>query len=172
MNDALEADARIVAKEARLRVGRPIDERMEAQVPRDLAAVGKHGIEDGAVGNVEPLVGVDVEDPVAARLLQRVVARGGEVVAPGEVSELDRKLLRLRDRVVARSGVDHNDLVDVADERLQTPFDETGFVPDDECSGQMHSTPPRVAVHGSAVRQAGGQDARTSARVISMPSAP
>ena len=44
------------------------------------------GLADGARrGGLEDLVGVDREDPVAAGVPQRLVARGGEVVAPREV---------------------------------------------------------------------------------------
>jgi hypothetical protein len=105
---------------------------MESEIPGHLSGIVEDSVEQSRCGYLEALVGIDVEDPVASCLLERKVAGSRKIIAPGEMMKLDRKPPRLFDRVVPRSGVDNNDLVGFADERLQAFFDEPGLVADNQ----------------------------------------
>src|SRR5262249_55190578 len=91
VNDAFEADARIIPKESQLRVGGISDAGKKAHPPRRLAAIGECCLKVRAIAYFEPLIGVDIEDPVPGGLLEREIARGREVVAPGKGMERDWK---------------------------------------------------------------------------------
>ncbi len=115
MNGALKANPRIVAKQPRFGVGGPANAGMETKIPGHLAVIGQHRFQMGRVRHLETLVGIDVQDPAARRLVDRKVAGCGEVVAPRKMIEFDWKLPRLFKRVVARPGIDQDDLVYFAD---------------------------------------------------------
>src|SRR4029079_9977847 len=84
VNDAFEANARIVAEQTQLRIGRPTHARKKPQSPAGLAFFDEGPLHGVGVGLLEPLIRVDIENPVAPRLLDGEVARGGKVIAPGK----------------------------------------------------------------------------------------
>ena len=67
----------------------------------------------------EMLVGVEVDDPVAGRVLERAVARIREGAVPGEVHDPGAERPGDLDRGVGRAGVDDHHLVDGARDRLE-----------------------------------------------------
>ena len=99
-----------------------------ARLPPDLAPVGQQQSIGLAIGDLEPLIGIDPKDPVAACVFQREVACGREIVAPSEVMQLNGEPARDLDRVIARTGVNENDLVDVSDKRSQAARYECRFI--------------------------------------------
>jgi hypothetical protein len=102
---------------------------------RDDAQVREQRFERGAVPRGQALVGVDVEDPVAARGVQRGVARGREVVGPAVIDQAGAVLERDRARPVDRTGVRDDDLVDASGERREAAREEALLVADDERGG-------------------------------------
>jgi hypothetical protein len=61
-----------------------------------------------------------------------MVAGCGEIVGPGKMPELDRIPAGDAQRLVARAGIDQDDLIDASDERSKAIFDECRFVADDQ----------------------------------------
>ena len=101
-------------------------------MPRDLADVAKQPGKCIAIGNLQAFVGINIEDPIAARPFDGVVARRREIIAPAEVMQLNRIPPGDVYRVVVRTSVDEKDLVDVSDKRSKTIFDECSLVADDQ----------------------------------------
>jgi len=97
--------------------------------------VDQQRVEARPVPPRDALVGVDVEDPVARRRIERRIARGGEVAGPRVLD--DARAGRLRDlaRVVDRAGVGDDDLVDARGERRKTAFEVPRLVADDQRGG-------------------------------------
>jgi len=87
-----------------------------------------------AIDGAHPLVGVDIEEPVARGLLDGEVARGREIVAPSEMGNLGAVVGRQLDTAINRSGVDDDDLVDHRLERRQAGFKNPLFVANDQRS--------------------------------------
>src|SRR5262245_18046869 len=106
VNETLKPDPRVVSENAKLRIGGPVDPRTELQLPGDFALVANNRVEHSPIGNNKALVRIDIEDPFAARLLQREIAGGRKVIAPGEMVKLDWKLQRLLDRIIRRARID------------------------------------------------------------------
>jgi hypothetical protein len=75
---------------------------------------------DGILRN-EVLVRVEIEDPVARRMVERDVAGIGERAVPREVHDLRPERLGDLDGAVGRTGVDDDDLVDGAVHCLEAP---------------------------------------------------
>ena len=59
----------------------------------------------------EIFVRVKEEDPIALRLFQRAVLRGGKIVLPRMMKDACARRLRHLDRTVGRAGIDDNHLV-------------------------------------------------------------
>src|SRR5260370_1049194 len=97
---------------------------MKPELPCHLVWLGQQLRIFIAPWNLKSLVGIDVQDPVAGRLLQCKVAGRREVVARGKVMQFGWKSAGYFDRPVARAGVDHDDLINVADQRGKTICDE------------------------------------------------
>ena len=68
----------------------------------------------------EPLVAVEDQDPVAGGVLERHVARGGEIILPRKLDHARVVGARHILGLVARAGVDHHDLVDGGARGTQT----------------------------------------------------
>src|SRR5690606_21396577 len=84
----------------------------------------------GAVG-VEDLVGVEVEQPVAAGLLQDAVPGVGEVAVPGEGNHACAAPLGDGHGGVVRPRVPHDDLVGDGADRCEAIGQAAFLVPDD-----------------------------------------
>ena len=136
VNGSVEPDARVVAKQAKLRIGGPVDPRMEAHGPGDFRLVRQRIAQLCGIADDETLVGIDIEDPFAGCLIERKIARGGKIVTPIEAIKRDRKAARSFDGVVARPGINQHDLVDAVGERFKAFFDEPRLVPNDQRGGQ------------------------------------
>src|SRR5262245_25977739 len=145
VNDALKPDPRVVSEKSKLRIGSPVDPRTEPQLPGDFALVANNHVKRSSIGNDKALVRVDIEDPFAARVLQREIAGGRKVIAPGEMVKLDWKTQGLLDRIIRRTRIDDDNLIDDADKRPQAILDEPRFVPDDQRRRQpAHSRLPQA----------------------------
>ena len=59
----------------------------------------------------EIFVSVKEEDPVALRLFQRAVLRGGKIVLPRMMKDACARRLRHLDRTIGRASIDDNHLV-------------------------------------------------------------
>ena len=135
MDDAAESQIVAVAEQPALAVAREAGLGAEQHRARDDVRVGEQRLERDAVPRGQALVGVDVEDPVAARGVQRDVARGREVVGPAVLDQACAVLERDRARPVGRPGVRDDDLVDASGERREAAGEEALLVADDERGG-------------------------------------
>ena len=108
-----------------LAAARTMDLHDEPQhVRRDLAI--DQPAEPAAALGRDRVVGVHPEQPVAARVPQRLVARGREIVAPGEMEQPAAERLDDPRRLVDRAGVDDHHLVDPGPDALQAGRQASG----------------------------------------------
>ena len=134
-----EADVGPVSPQTELAVGRPADLRHELHREAHVRRIGREVLADGRVAaGSHPLVGVDVEDPVAGREVERRVAGEREVGLPLVVPYTRAVPLGDGDGVVGRPGVDDDDLVDQAVQRTEARVEVLGLVADDDRGGQAH----------------------------------
>ena len=91
----------------------------------------EHGPQPPAVLRVEPLVGVEPEDPVAGRVADALVPRGGEVVHPREIDDDGAAVERHLAGPVGRAGVDDDHLVHQVGDRGQAVAEHGLGVPGD-----------------------------------------
>ena len=108
----------------------------------------------GATG--DPLVGVEQHSPVGVGEREGRVARRGEIVAPVEVMHLRAGERCAPRRVVARSGVEHDHLIDPRPRAREAALDAARLVADDHHQCQ--------AGHATIVRWASASIVRTKAR--------
>ncbi|MNY37586.1 hypothetical protein D3C86_1721590 [compost metagenome] len=117
MDHALEADAEVVAEEPKDRrmlaegcLGRPDPVLANQGVARYIPSLEQPSkLRDRLA--LEPLVGVEHEDPVTGGVFEGGVAGGREVAGPGCVEHPGAMALGDGDRPIGRAGVDHDDLV-------------------------------------------------------------
>ena len=119
MDLAAKANPGILAPQPVLEVGRRHAIRRQQQPESDLGGAGQQPLDGGAIAAAESLVGVDVEDPLAASGVERDVARLGEVAAPAVVDHASAVPFRDLDRVIDRAGIDNDDLIDDVADRGQ-----------------------------------------------------
>ena len=111
MHHPAEPDARIVAPQAVFEVRRRVHERPQQNPQRRLPRPMQPPAETIAGDRTDPLVGIEVQDPFAARPIQAGVPRHREAARP-RLLEHDRSVAaRDRDRAIDRPGVDDHDLV-------------------------------------------------------------
>ena len=84
--------------------------------------------EEGLGGDVEHLVGVEDEDPVAAAVLENTVAGVGEVVLPGDGEDFGAEGAGDGDGVVGAAGVAEYDAVNEAGDTFQAADEAGGAV--------------------------------------------
>jgi len=152
MDGVTIADVRVAAEQAqgarRTRPPRFLLAVLDPHVVTRHGLVGQHLLELHRADRLEALVGVEDQHPVAAGLVQRRVAGGGEVVAPGDVDHAGAVALGDQTGVVLGSGVGDDDLVDDRQRRLDGLADPGLLVArDDAQSGglSLHMLPHPVA---------------------------
>ncbi len=134
VNGALETNSRVAPEEPVLRIRGEPGARIETHCAGAKSRLGERRFNRPAVAGADPFVGVDVKDPVAGRVLDRVVSRRGKIVSPlvldepGTVSNGDFPA------VVAGPGVDDDDFIDQAGNRLQTATEVLFLVADNQRS--------------------------------------
>ena len=67
MDDPLEANVGIIPPDSVLEIGRALEPRPQLETERYHARIGEQRLDLGPIRFDEPLVGVDVEDPIAPR---------------------------------------------------------------------------------------------------------
>src|SRR4030095_16402220 len=114
----------------------------------DMARIRELGSELGGRAGAHPLIGVGVEDPLAAREVERVVARRGEVVDPSKLVEPGPGLPGDLPRAVGGPGVHDHHLVRAVADRAEALAEEALLVPDDEHGRQQDTSAHRAAGAG------------------------
>ncbi|CAB4853676.1 unannotated protein [freshwater metagenome] len=78
------------------------------------------------------LIGVDVEDPVGADVVEAKIPGGGEVAVPWSMQHHGAVRLCDRDRVIAAARIDDDDLVAEIADRREAATKMLCFVLDDD----------------------------------------
>jgi hypothetical protein len=145
---AFEFDAQVIGEEADL---------PEAIAPGVFARAADHepvgalrAVQQGREGFPEipagPIVGVQPEDPAAAGELQRSVARGGEIVDPGEGMGLDARLQKGFHGGVLRARVHDDPFHPGQGYAGQQTLEVRRFVPDDAAYGKIQAAVSAAAL--------------------------
>ncbi len=113
-------------------------DEVEALAPRAAEQVAQAA----GVRRLHVLVGVEVDDPVAGRGVDRDVARVGERAVPREVHDLRAERLGDLDGAVGRAGVDDDDLVDDAAQRLEAAGEHLLLVLHDHAQRERQALAP------------------------------
>ena len=152
MDDAAEAQVGAVAKQPVLAIARVAGARPQAHRVARGTRIGEIGLHGAAVEGHDLFVGIDVEDPLPGRGVDRCIARGGKIVGPGAVQEACTEAVRDFRRAIGRTGVDDHDLIDAGDEGAQAGREKPLFVADDQCRGKQRARHAggRVAADGVA----------------------
>ncbi len=108
------------------------------------------------------VVGIHPEDPVAACMPQRLIARGREIVAPGEVEESPAEFLDDLRCVVNRPGVDDHHFIDPRTNARQASRQSPGGVAHDHAQGKTRPVAGALQSQAAARRHL---DARNSPRL-------
>ena len=139
VDDPAEADPRVVPEQPHLPVrgeaGTGMEENIVGHVPR----VRELGPEPGGGGGVDTLVRIDVEDPLAAGEIERVIAGGGEIVPPPELVQARAARGRDLPGAVGGAGVHDHDLVHQPFQGAEAGVEELRLVLDDEARRQEHA---------------------------------
>src|SRR5690348_12873588 len=115
-----------------LRVSRGPGARIEADRAGTQVWVGKLAFQSPTVIGASPFVGVDVEDPVACSLADRMISRRREIVMPliiEHASAIRRCNLAAS---IAGPGIGDDDLIDEPANGPQTGADVVLLVSDDK----------------------------------------
>jgi hypothetical protein len=132
MHCPAEAKTRIVPEQAMLAEGRRVDFRPESNSRRHDCRVIETVPQAASVRQDQPLVGVDIEDPVAAGCGQPFVASPREIAAP-RAFEQDYVIAPGDiERVISRTGVDDDNLVNPTGNGREAAVKELFFVADDQ----------------------------------------
>ncbi len=94
---------------------------------------------------VDDVVGVEPADPVTRRELERGLARGGEVVAPGDPRDPVGVTTRDPKRAVGRAGIDDDDLVDGPCDAREEAWQRRLLIADDHGERNRHGRSPYSA---------------------------
>ena len=127
----------MVAEQAERPVGREPGPGMEQDVVADVRRVRQQRPDRRRRSGSDALVGVDVENPVAPRAIEGVIAGCGEVVRPGELVHPGAVCPRNVHGPIGRAGVDDDDLVDELVERREAGRQEALLVLDDQDSREQ-----------------------------------
>jgi len=138
VHSALKTDAGVVPPQPVLPVGGHRTVWPQQHSKGDLVGTGEEGLERRAVGVDDPLVGIDVENPLACRAIECDVSSFGEVIVPLVSRQLGAVATGNRWRAVHRPGVDHHDLVDNSREGTQAVVQDGLFVSNDQHRGDEH----------------------------------
>ena len=84
---------------------------------------------------IQALVGVDIENEVAGRRFERVIASCGKIVVPGPFKNAGSKRRGNLSRPVGRAGVRYDDLIDLVANRAQALFENRLLIPHDHGGG-------------------------------------
>ena len=143
MDGAAKSDLRVPPEQTMLRVSRAPGARIEPDRARAQTRIVKFAIQDSPVIGARPFVGVDIEYPVAARLVDRIISRRREIVMPLIIENAGA--VRRGDLTAAITGtrIRHDNLVDEPRDRLQTGADVVFFVSDDQSRRNQLPTPTR-----------------------------
>ena len=139
-----EPAGRVRHRRRRLRAAQVVD---VDEIPLDVGRGGRQlGPQPGRVRAGQCLVGVQPEDPLAATVVERLVAGSGEVVVPVPLDDDRAGRPGDLDRVVDRTGVVDDDLIGDRPERRQAAGEVLVLVAHDEAG--RHERRPAAAVHG------------------------
>jgi hypothetical protein len=83
----------------------------------------------------QTLVGVDIEDEVAGRRFERMVASRGEIVVPAPLKNTGSKRRGNLSRAIGRAGICYDDLIDLIANRAQALFEHRLLIPHDHGGG-------------------------------------
>ena len=130
VNGAAEPYLPVAPEQAMLGVSRRPGAGMEPDRARAQARIAKLAIQGSTVVGLCPFVGVDIEYPVAARLVDRIVSRRREIVMPLIIEHAGA--VGRRDLAAAITGtrIRHDNLVHEPRDRLQTGADVVFLVSD------------------------------------------
>nr|WP_291574608.1 hypothetical protein [Bradyrhizobium sp.] len=109
-----EPDPRIVAEQPKFGVSGPANARKKTDAPGNLAFILEREAKAFGIGKLEALIGVDIQDPVSAGLPDCKITCRGKIIAPRKRMNRDRIAASFVDRIVARPGIDNDNLVDDA----------------------------------------------------------
>ena len=132
VDDVAEADAWVVPKQPALAIARHPGAAAKCHGGCDETWVGECDPQRVRVQRPRALVGVDVENPVAAGVSERVVARGREVALPVKGKQPRTKLRSDRRAVVCGTGVDDDDFVGERTDRGEAASKMRCLVSNDE----------------------------------------
>src|SRR5579863_6727034 len=141
VDDPAEADPRVVAEQPELPVRGEAGPWPEQQPVADKAGSAQLRAHRDPVALADPLVRVDVQDPLAAGQLKGTITGGGEVAGPGQVVDPRSRVPGDVPAPVRGPGIDDDDLVGQADQRLKAGFEELLLVPDDQGRRYQHGQP-------------------------------
>jgi hypothetical protein len=110
--------------------------RPEQHFVGGVSGIGELLADGRKVAGEGPLIGIDIENPVAADQIQPVIARGGEIFIPREAIQTRSKTARYFRGVVDRAGVDDHNFVYQVFNRCQAAAKMLRFILNDQCGGQ------------------------------------
>jgi len=129
---AAETDRGIAPEQAMLAVRREPGARIKADRRSAQSQVGEFPLQHRTIVGTQALVGVDVEDPVADGVVERLVARRREIVAPDVIEDAGAMSGGDGTAAVRRPGIDNDDVVDDARETAQAAIEKFFLVEDDQ----------------------------------------
>ena len=118
MDGAAETDARVPPKQAVFWISREPGSRMEADRTRAQSQLIQQPVDDPTITRANPFVGVDIEDPLARRVVDRKVSRRGEVILPLVIDDAGGVRGRNFAAAVAGPGVNDDDFIRERGDRL------------------------------------------------------
>jgi hypothetical protein len=143
VDDAVEADVGAVAKQAVLQVR---GEEVAAPEPdRASHGVRRRQLVTQAVRRPQPLVGVDVEDPLTVGALEGGIASVREASVPRSQRDVRAGRGGHADGPVGGAGVEHHDFVDDAGDGRDAAREVVRLVLDDDRRRQEHATTSDVS---------------------------
>lgn len=91
-----------------------------------------------ALGVMDDIVRIHPHHPVTRRLIEGELARGGEVLVPGEIEHLLAVVVCDRFRAVIGTGIDDDDLIDMIPKCIQAAGKCPFFILDNQCDRDGH----------------------------------
>src|ERR1700704_322855 len=124
MDDAAKAQLGAVAEDPVLAIARESALRAKQHRVARVTASREQALRLGPVELDEALVGIDIQYPFPERSIDRGVPGGRKIIGPSELKQPGAEVAGNFARTVGRSGIDHDDFVDAADERAQAGFEK------------------------------------------------
>ena len=137
MDGHLEGDPWQVGKKPHLQAGdvlvTPVVEGEEISL---FASLVDQLANSGVVFGRQQIIGIQPEDPVTRRQLQRCISRAREIITPLEVPDPGTVLLGYPHGSVRRTGVDHHDLIRQTGDTIEACREPLFLVPHDHAQRQ------------------------------------